>query len=272
VRVIGRDAARLAPLKQAGAVPATGSVLDSAFLTDAMRGASGVFTMIPPDYASPDHRKYQNAAGEAIAQAIAKSGVKNVVNLSSVGASLSEATGPIAGLHDQEQRLNRLAGVNVLHLRAAYFLENHLHAIGLIKAFGVYPAMIAPNVPLAMIATQDIAAAAARELTKPTYQGHAVRHLLGARDYTMSEVARVLGSAIGKADLQYVQSDPAQAKAGMVAAGFSQNVADSFEEMSKAMSDGRIQATCKRDAASTTPTTLEQFAPLFAGAYNTGGH
>ena len=272
VRVLGRNAAHLESLKQAGADVLVGGALDPDFLTSAFRGASAVYTMIPPDYVSADHRSYQNAAGEAIAHAIAKSGVKYVVNLSSVGASLPSGTGPIAGLHDQEQRLDKLTGVNVLHVRATYFLENHLHAIGLIKALGAYPGMIAANVPLAMIATQDIAAVAARELTKPSFTGHSVRHLLGARDYTMSEVARVLGSAVGKPDLEYVQADPAQAKAGMVQNGFSQNVADLFEEMSNAMSDGRVQATYKRDAASTTPTTLEQFAPTFAAAFNAGGH
>ena len=270
VRVLGRNAAHLGPLKQAGAEVLVGGALDPDFLTRALTGASAVYTMIPPDYVSPDHRSYQRAVGEAITQAIAKSGVKYAVNLSSVGAALPCGTGPITGLHEQEQRMDKLAGVNVLHVRATYFLENHLHAIGLIKALGVYPGMIAPNVPLAMVATQDIAAAVVRELTKPSFTGHTVRHLLGARDYTMSEVARVLGSAVGKPDLKYVQSDPAQAKAGMVQSGFSQNVADLFEEMSNAMSDGRIQATYRRDAASTTPTTLEQFAPTFAAAFNAG--
>jgi uncharacterized protein YbjT (DUF2867 family) len=272
VRVLGRNAAHLEPLKQAGAEVLVGGALDPDFLTRAFSGASAVYTMIPPDYVSPDHRSYQKAVSEAIAQAIAKSGTTHVVNLSSVGASLPSGTGPIAGLHDQEQRLDKLASVNVLHVRATYFLENHLHAIGLIKALGVYPGMIAPNVPLAMIATQDVAVAVVRELTKPTYTGHTVRHLLGARDYTMSEVTRVLGAAVGKPELKYVQSDPVQAKAGMVQSGFSQNVADLFEEMSNAMSDGRIQATYRRDAASTTPTTLEQFAPTFAAAFTAGGH
>ena len=272
VRVVGRDAAHLEPLKRAGAGVAVGNVLDGKFLADAFRGATAVYAMIPPDYASPDHRRYQNAVGDAIVQAIRQAGLGYVVNLSSVGASLPYGTGPIAGLHDQELRLNRLTDTKVLHLRAAYFLENHLHGIGPIKALGVYPGMIAADVPLAMVATQDIAAAVASELTRPTYEAHTVRHLLGARDYTMSEVARVLGAAAGQPALKYVHTLPAQAKPRMIATGFSQNVADLFEEMCKAMSDGRIQAKHRRDAASTTPTTLEQFAPAFAAAFNAGGH
>jgi len=268
VRVIGRDTARMKPLNDAGAELAVGNALDANFLAQALYGAEAVFAMIPPDTAAADMRKHQNAVGEAIAQGIVKSGVKVVVSLSSAGASLPGGTGPIAGLHDQEQRFNKLAGVNVLHLRPGYFMENHLHAMGLMKATGVYPAMIAPDMPVAMTATQDIAAVVAKELVQPSFKGHVVKHLLGPRSLTMTEAARILGAAIGKPDLKYVQADPAQAKAGMVAAGFSRGVADSFEEMSKALSDGRINGTFTRDAASATPTTLESFAQVFAQAYN----
>jgi uncharacterized protein YbjT (DUF2867 family) len=270
VRVIGRDAARLEPARNAGAELAIGEALDAGFLAEAFRGAQAVYAMVPPDYGTPDHRKYQNALGGAIAKAIVGSGVRAVVSLSSVGASLPGGTGPIAGLHDQEQRLDGLEGVDILHLRAAYFMENHLHAIPAIRAAGVYPGMIAPDVPIAMIATQDIAEVVADELVGRRFEGHSVRHLLGPRSYTMSEAARILGAAIGRSDLKYVQADPGQAKAAMVQVGFSPNVADLFEEMSRALSDGRISGTFTRDAASSTPTSLETFAPVFARAFDAG--
>ena len=49
VRVLGRNAAHLASLKQAGADVLVGGALDPDFLTSAFRGASAVYTMIPPD-------------------------------------------------------------------------------------------------------------------------------------------------------------------------------------------------------------------------------
>jgi uncharacterized protein YbjT (DUF2867 family) len=270
VRVIGRDAARLEPVRHLGAELAIGDALDEGFLGHAFRGGQAVYAMIPPDYATPDHRKYQNAVGDAIARAIVGSGVRAVVSLSSIGASLPGGTGPIAGLHDQEQRLNGLGGIDIVHLRAAYFMENHLHAIPAIRAAGVYPAMIAPDVPVAMIATQDIADVVAEELVGRRFKGHSVRHLLGPRSYTMSEAVQILGAAIGRPDLKYVQADPRQAKAAMIQGGFSPNVADMFEEMSQALSDSRIAGTFTRDAASSTPTSLETFAPVFAQAFNAG--
>jgi uncharacterized protein YbjT (DUF2867 family) len=189
IRVIGRSASRLAALKAAGAELSLGDVRDSAFLRQAFRGADVVYTMIPPVNSEPDFRAYQNAAGEAITQAIVDSGVRRVVALSSIGASLPAGTGPVAGLHNQEERLNRLSNVDVLHLRPAYFMENHLSVIPFIKVMNVYPGMIAPDVPVPMIACEDIASILAEELTRKSFRGHSVKHLVGPRNYTMNESA-----------------------------------------------------------------------------------
>lgn len=267
IRVLGRSAERLQGLRDAGAEIATGDVADAAFLSRAFRGASALYTMIPPDYASPDHRAYQNRIGGSIARAVAESGVGRVVNLSSGGAHLPGGTGPIAGLHDQEQRLNGLANVEVLHLRPGYFFENHLHAAGLIKGLDIYPSMEKSDAPIPMIATQDIAAVVARELQAPAGGRGRVLHLRAGRLYTMQEAAGILGAAIGKPGLRHVQADPAQAKAGMVQHGFSQDVADLFEEMAAALSDGRIGAGFSDGPVEPTPTSLEEFSAVFAEVY-----
>ena len=271
VKVIGRDSGHLRPLEDAGAEAAAGNAMDVRFLTTAFRDAQAVYTMIPPDLAARDFRAYQDSMGKAIVQALIESGVKVVVNLSSAGASLPDGTGPIAGLHRQEQRLNQLEEVDILHLRAGFFMENHLHAIDLIRASGIYPDMLAPNVPIPMIATEDIAAVVADELMHPGFTGHVVRHLLGPRSCTMNEAAHILGAAIGRPDLKYVQADPEDAKTGMVQMGISRDVADQFEEMSRAFSDGLINGTFVRDATNSTPTTLESFARRFAQSYEMTG-
>ena len=265
VRVIGRSAASLAALKQAGAEIAVGDAQDASFLTRAFNGAQAVYVMIPPAYDSPDMRAHQAKLGLAIAEALIQSGVKRVVNLSSIGAHLPDGTGPIAGLHHQEQRLNKIPGLDLLHLRPSYFMENHLHAAGLVAAFGVYPSMDKSNVPTATVATQDIAAVVVRELVNPSKRG--VLHLHAPKDYTFQEAATILGSAIGNPALKHVQAEPAQAKAGMVQHGFSQNVADLFEEMAVSMGDGRIAASLQTGAVEVTPTTLEAFAPAFTGVF-----
>ena len=56
-----------------------------------------------------------------------------------------------------------------------------------------------------MIAAKDVGGKAAELLTEEPFRQPRVRELLGPRDYTMAETTRILGSAIGKPDLRYVQ-------------------------------------------------------------------
>jgi len=263
VRVIGRSAATLAPLRQLGAEPAVGDAQEANFLTHAFEGATGVYTMIPTDYGAPDMRLSQTQLGSAIAAAIARSGVRRVVNLSSVGAELPAGTGPIAGLHEQEQRLNALPGLDLLHLRPGYFMENHLHAAPAIAALGVYPSLELSDVSVPMIATPDIAAVVARELVEPQTRG--VLHLHAPRHYTFQQTATILGQAIGRPGLPHVRSEPAQARAAMLEAGFSPDAAEQMAEMARWLSAGTH--TTLPGPVEVMTTTLEDFAPRFRDAY-----
>lgn len=264
VRMIGRSAAALAPLRELGAELAIGDAQQADFLARAFAGATAVYAMIPPDYAAPDMRRSQTLFGTAIAAAVARCGVKRVVNLSSVGAELASGTGPIAGLHEQEQRLNALPGLHLLHLRPGYFMENHLHAAGTIAALGVYPSLERPDVPVPMIATADIASVVVRELADAGTSG--VLHLHAPQYYTFAQVAAILGRAIGRPGLQYVQAEPAQGLSAMLEAGLSADTAECMAEMARWLSSGTHTATLP-GAVEVTPTTLEDFAPRFRAAY-----
>lgn len=262
VRVIGRNARALAPLQQLGAHLAIGDARDAAFLAQAFEGAQAAYVMIPPAYDAPDMRTSQAQFGSAIAAAIVRSGVRRVVNLSSVGAELAVGTGPIAGLHEQEERLNALASIDLLHLRAGYFMENHLHAAGTIAALGVYASLERPDVAVPMVATPDIAAVVVRELLDAGTRG--VLHLHAPSHYTFQQVASVLGQAIGRPELMYVQAEPPAVCPSMLEAGFSPDAADQMEEMARWLSAGPHSLP---GPVEVTPTTLEDFAPRFRAAY-----
>ena len=272
VRVVGRNAKSLAKLQAAGAQIAAGDITDERFLAKAFEGATAVYAMIPPDYAAPDMPAAQDRQGESIVRALAAAGVKRVENLSSIGAHLPSGTGPIAGLYRQEQRLNALKGVDVLHLRPGYFFENHLFAIGTIQAIGAYADMTAPDAPLPMVATADIARVVARELRNPSGTGKRLLHLRAPRLYSMRDSTALLGAAIGKPKLAYVQAEPAQAKAAMMQHGFSASVAAMFEEMSAAFSARRLDGEYEKGPTEVTPTLLEQFASdVFRPAFEAAG-
>jgi uncharacterized protein YbjT (DUF2867 family) len=267
VRLISRDAARLQRFVERGAEPAVGDLLDVKFLGEAFKGAQAVFAMIPPNYGARDFRSYQNIVGNNIATAIDNARVTHVVNLSSQGADLPRGTGPILGLRDQEARLNDLREANVLHLRPTYFMENLLANIPLIHEKGIAGSAVRGDLRFAMIATRDIADRVVGHLLRRDFSGKSFRDLLGQRDLTMQEAFTIIGRRIGISDLRYVQFGYEEAARAMVGMGMSANVATLLVEMSRGLNAGLFAVNKPRDDENSTPTTIEEFAELFAAAY-----
>lgn len=260
VRAVGRSASRLADLADAGAQPVAGDPADPAFLTGAFRGADAVYTLLPFDPAAPDMRAAYDALGTAIATAVHDARVRHVVALSAVGADLPAGTGFIALLHTQEQRLRALAGTNVLLLRPGSFFENLAAALEPIRVHGVHADSVAPDARIPMIATRDVAAAAAAALRARDWTGVAVRELLGPRDLSNAEIIHILGDRIGRPDLRYVQLPDADMVAALTSAGFSADVAGRQVEMNRAVTEGRVVSREGRTPANTTPTRFEDYA------------
>ena len=269
IRVIGRSAARLQALTDRGAESAVGDVFDGAFLARAFSGAEGVYAMVPPDYSQADLRVYYNRCADVMTEAARKAGVKRIVLLSSLGAEHESGTGPIAGLHDVEKKLERV-GEDLLILRPGYFYDNLYASIPIIKSQGINGGAIEPDVPIPMTATTEIGAAAGEELAEGKFTGTSIRELLGPRDYTMSEATRVLGAAIGKPDLPYLRFPDADFEKALLAAGFSKGAASALVEMSHALSAGRVRSLQGRTPRTTVPDSLESFAKTFAAAYRAG--
>lgn len=267
VRAVVRNKEKAKDLAAKGAELVAGNADDTRFLAEAFKGADAVYTLIPPNYAAPDFAAYQDKLGVATAEAIRQSGVKKVVLLSSLGAEHEKGTGPIAGLHRQEKRLRELPGVDVLSLRAAYFMENLFGNLGMIKHQGINGGAIAGGVKVTMIATQDIADAAAKRLAARDWKGFETQELLGAADLSQDEVTAILGKKIGKPDLKYVQFPYADFAKALTGFGFSEDVAGQFADMSRALNEGKVRSLEGRSAKNTTPTTFESFADVLAKAY-----
>lgn len=270
VRVIGRDAHRLNNLTQQGAEPFVADVTDAGALARAFQGAKAVYLMIPPNISHPDVREYQQRVSDALTAAVQKAQVEYAVLLSSVGADKPDKTGPVVGLHNFENKLNSIAKLKALYLRAGYFMENLLPQVGVIKNFGVVGGPLRGDLNLAMIATRDIGAAAAEGLLKLDFKGKQPRELLGQRDLNYVAVAAIIGNAISKPGLGYAQLSNEQMKPALVQMGMSSSMADLLLEMSEAMNSGYMAPLEPRSAQNTTPTSLEafvseQFAPRFFG-------
>jgi uncharacterized protein YbjT (DUF2867 family) len=268
VRVIGRDAKKLEPFTQKGAEAFVGNAEDAAQMSKAFEGAAAVYLMIPPVTDGEDLRAYQNRVGDSYFAAITNARVPYAVTLSSLGAQHAEGTGPIVGLHNLEQKLNGISGLNLLHLRPGPFMENLFRSITALRTMGFLPGGSPGDAPLSMIATKDIGNYAAKRLRARDFSGSSIQELLGPRDVTMKEIATVVGEAIGKPKLSYMQVPFMMLEPALVQTGMPKNLAKLLIEMWKAGNAGLLAPQEKRSAENTTPTTIESFVTeVFAPAY-----
>ncbi len=268
VTVIGRSLDNLKDLTTAGAKAAIGSVADFDFLVKTFTGADAIYTMVPPTWDAADWKGHIGRQGENYASAIEASGVKKVVNLSSIGAHMETGCGPVSGLFRVEKAYNRLSGVDILHLRPGFFYTNFLANIGMIKHMNFIGGNYGNNSKLVLVHPTDIAAEAAKALIALDFTGHAVQYVV-SDEKTPSEIAAILGAAIGKPELPWVDFTDEQNHAGMIQAGLSEEVAKNYTEMGIAVKSGEMAA----DYASKPKPVfgnipLEEFAKTFAFIYN----
>ena len=212
VRAVGRDGDKLAPLARLGAEAFVGGHEDRANLTKAFSGATAAYLLLPEDMSQVDLRAHQERVSDAFAAAVASAGVPFVVNLSSLGAQHAEGTGPIVGLHLQEQKLNQVAGLNVLHIRAAYFMDNLYSAIAPLSAAGILPGGMPGEARMPWIASRDIGTYAASRLATLDFSASSAQELHGQRDLSFDEAASIVGKAIGRPEIAYVQNSAAGAR------------------------------------------------------------
>ena len=259
MRVIGRNESRLRPFTEKGAEPFVADLTNQAALRRAFSGAKAVYAMIPSDQSQQDVIAYQSSIRESIGGALEQASVKYVVSLSSLGADRSEGTGPVVGLRRLEQRLNGIAGLNVLHLRPGYFMENTLAQVWPIQKLGFAAGPLNPDLKVPVIATHDIGVVAADALLKLEFTGQQTRELLGQRDLSYTEVARIIGGAIGKPDLKYRRIADDQFRQSVTQMGMSLNMANLLLEMCDALNSGQMRALEPRSPRNTTPTSYEEF-------------
>lgn len=266
VTVISSNAQKVPAIEALGAKAAIGSIADTAFLTNSFKNADAIYTMVPPDFTAVNYRQHMTETGKSYVEAIKASGVKRVVNLSSIGAHLSEGTGPIAGLHEVENMLNTLTGVAVKHLRPGFFYTNFFIDIAMIKNMGIMGSNYEGNSKLSMAHPRDVAEVAAQEL-QGSFEGKTHRYIV-SDEQEISNVAKTLGAAIGKPELPWVPFSDADLFAGLTGAGLSKSIADLYVEMGHAISSGILfEDFHQHQPVLVGKTKITDFANEFAAVY-----
>jgi len=265
VTVITRDAGKIREIEALGAKALVGSVDDQAFVTKAFQGAEVVYTMIPPIWQTDNWRNAQDAVAKVYTEAIQANRVPYVVNLSSLGAHLGKGCGPVNALSAFETALNSIPGLHVKHLRPSFFFYNLLSQVGLVKNAGIMGANYGGAQKIALVHTNDIAAAALEELLGLNFTSHSVRYIV-SDERSGDEIAQVLGDAVGKKFPWVVFSDEEQLN-GLLGAGIPATHAPGYVEMGAAYRTGKMQEDLAKHRPPFGPTKLEQFAKEFAAAY-----
>jgi nucleoside-diphosphate-sugar epimerase len=271
VKVISSSAERVKEIEKLNAVPLIGSVEDYEFVKTSFQGSDAVYLMIPPSTTAADEdqeKQYVKTVGEQYAKAVSENGIRYVINLSSIGAHIPNGLGAAGARYNGEQQLNALENVNVLHLRPGMFMTNFYGAIGLIKHQNIlgnnFDGMV--NIPLTH--PKDIANIAFNALNNLSFSGKQIQYIV-SDEKNGFEIAKTLGNAVGKSDVNWVAFSDEQLLGAMVQSGFPEAMVKVYMiEIGVALQDGSIMEDYYKHKAETkSGTTLQDFAREFAMAY-----
>jgi uncharacterized protein YbjT (DUF2867 family) len=196
VKALSRGGLALDALVKLGAEPFLGSFDTGAGELDKFfQDADAAFLMVKTDWNNL-HGHYPTVARRFV-DALRNSPVRLAVSLTAMGSEVSGSTGHFASFYDLDQTLNQLSTIDVVHLRAGWFMENTLAWTGAVAKHGAIGWSLNPDLKTPWVATDDIADLAAKHLTSPTGEHRVIREV-GSEDLTMPEVAAIISREIGR--------------------------------------------------------------------------
>lgn len=255
VKALSRGGPGLDALVALGAEPVIGSFdLGTGDLATFFRDADAAFLMVKTDW-NDLHGHYPKVARRFV-DALRGSSVKLAVSLSAIGSDVRGSTGHFGSFHHLDETLDTLAGIDLVHLRAGWFMENLHFWTGAIARHGRIGWSLDPGVKLPWVATGDIAGLAARELRHPTGEHRVVREV-GAEDLSMPEVAAIIAEEVGRpVTYRFVDRTREDIEAAYLRRfGTPERWLDDGQTLA-ALNDGRVRFHGHRDPL---PTTLRGF-------------
>lgn len=271
VTVISSKAERNIEIENIGANTAIGSIDDVHFLTATFKGADIVYLMEPPfnffDH-SIDVEAYWLNIAKSYVQATQQSGVTKVVHLSSIGGHTDKGVGMLATHHLVENILRKLPNVvSIKTMRPVGFYYNMFAFIHSIKTQDSIVQNYKASYKEPWVSPLDIASVIAEEIELP-FDGRTIRYI-ASDELTSDEVAKILGEAIEKPDLEWIAIPDEQLLGGLLAAGFNPQIAKGLIEMNVArQGNGTLFDDYNQHKPTLGKVKLRDFAKEFAAVYN----
>lgn len=272
VTVISSKAERQKDIEALGAKAAIGTMEDVDFLTKTFTGADIVYLMETLGAGSfqnqnLDYMVALNNIANNYKQAIQQSGVKRIVHLSSIGAHTNKGNGMLAFHYEVENILKQLPeDVSIKFMRPVGFYVNMFAFIPTIKKQGVIVQNYGGDTKEPWVSPLDIATVIAEEMEKP-FDGREIRYI-ASDEISPNEVAKILGEAIGKPDLKWLEIPDEQILQGMIAAGMNTEIAKGLVEMNAGRRGGVLNEDYYRNRPTLGKVKLTDFAKEFADVFN----
>ncbi|WP_413725914.1 NmrA family NAD(P)-binding protein [Sodalis sp. RH16] len=196
VRAVMRDIGKAAYWRAQGCEIAIADMDNAPQLTEAFKGATGVFILPPPEFdpapGFPEARKVIAAVSSAIKAAMPE----KAVCLSTIGAQAVQ-TNLLTQRTLMEKELAALS-VPVTFLRPGWFMENAALDIDAARDRGVIQSYLQPlDKAVPMIATADIGRVAAMVLQQ-SWSGRRVVELEGPRRVSPNDIAKAFADILGR--------------------------------------------------------------------------
>ncbi|WP_280396965.1 NAD(P)H-binding protein [Nocardia carnea] len=258
LRVIVRDPAKL-PVEVRDRVEiVTGSHSDPEVVDRAFAGAEAVFWLVPPAAGAPSLETAYSGFTRAACTAFVTHGIGHVVGVSALGRGTPFAHS--AGLVTASLAMDDLiasTGVAYRALANATFMDNLLRQIESIRDDGAFTFTLTAHRRSPLVATRDIAAAAAGLLRDRSWTGNGDVALLGPEDLSPDEMARIMSEVLGR-PIRYERQSLDDFRAALAAHGTGDAFVTGYVEMMRAKDEG-LDDGVPRTELTTTPTTFREW-------------
>lgn len=272
VTVISSNPERKKDIQALGGIAAIGTMKDVDFLRTTFKGADIVYLMEALGAGSffdqnLDYMTAISMIANNYKQAVEDSGVKRVVHLSSIGAHTDKGNGMLAFHYKVENILKQLPDdVSIKFMRPVGFYNNMFAFIPTIKTQNAIIQNYGGDDKDAWVSPLDIAAVIAEEMEK-SFNGREIRYI-ASDEVSPNEVAEILGEAIGKPDLKWLEIPDEQILNGMKVAGMNQEIAKGLVEMNAGRRSGVLFEDYNRHKPTLGKVKLKDFAKEFASVFN----
>jgi len=273
VTVVSSKAERQADIEAIGAKAAIGTMQDVIFLSATFKGADIVYLMEAWEGIGSifdnnvDFVAAFKKIGNNYKQAIERSGVRQIVHLSSIGAHTDKGTGSLFLHNTVENILRELPNdISIKFMRPVGFYTNIFRYIQTIKAQNLIIQTYGGDQKEPWVSPLDIASVIAEEMDKP-FAGRTIRYI-ASEEVSPNEIAQTIGEVIGKPDLKWSVISDRQMLDGMLATGMNEWIANGLIEMQAAQRSGSLYEDYYLHKPALGKVKLKDFARDFALAYN----